>query len=73
MGDIGNILKFRSLFGVSSETGNFIRIRITWEPKEFGIGIVIFEPNNLKNKYKIALTVRLFWLLVVIKFWKSFV
>ena len=68
MENIGSILKFNSLFRFSSETVNFMRIRITWEPKEFGLGIVIFEPNNLKNRYRIGLTVRLLWLLIVIKF-----
>jgi hypothetical protein len=68
MENIGSILKFNSLFRASSETGTFMRIRITWEPKEFGLGIVIFEPNNLKNRYRIGLTVRLLWLLIVIKF-----
>jgi hypothetical protein len=71
MENIGSILKFNSLFRFSSETVNFMRIRITWEPKEFGIGIVIFEPKNLKNRYKIGLTVRLLWLLIVIKFRRS--
>jgi hypothetical protein len=73
MGNIGNILKFRSLFRASSETGNFMWIRISWEPKEFGIGFLIYEPNNLKNRIRIGLTVRFLWILIVIKFWKSFV
>ncbi|GEM_PF-6179161 len=73
MRNIGNILKFKSLFRASSETGNFMRIRITWDPKEFGIGIVFFEPISLRNRYRIGLTVRLLWVLIVIKFWKSLV
>ena len=45
------------------------QINIYWDWKDIGLGIIIYEPANPRSKHRIGITLRVLWLLVMIKLW----